>query len=164
MCLRSWKKINWVLLLLDSGVQQIKFLARFPVVLSTTDSIINNKSATALFDYLIVDEASQVDLLKGFLSMSCAKNMVVVGDLKQLPHIPENLISKEHSTIDQQFQIQPGYSYLHESLLSSLNTIFANTAPATLLKEHYRCHPKIIDFCNQKFYDGQLVIMTEGKG
>lgn len=137
------------------------FLTRYPVVLSTADSIINNKSATALFDYLIVDEASQVNLLSGFLAMSSAKNMVVVGDLKQLPHIPDELIVKDHRTLDQQFQVQPGYSYLQESLLSSLNTIFGSTVPSTLLKEHYRCHPKIIDYCNQKFYDGQLVVMTE---
>ena len=29
------------------------------------------------------------------------------------------------------------------------------------LREHYRCHPKIINFCNQKFYHGQLIIMTK---
>ena len=34
----------------------------------------------------------------------------------------------------------------------------------TLLREHYRCHPKIINFCNQKFYNGELVIMTQDKG
>ncbi|WP_278286707.1 AAA domain-containing protein, partial [Clostridium sp. LS] len=35
-----------------------------------------------------------------------------------------------------------------------------NDVPKTLLKEHYRCHPKIIDFCNKKFYDNQLIILT----
>ena len=30
--------------------------------------------------------------------------------------------------------------------------------------EHYRCHPKIINFCNQKFYNGELIIMTRDKG
>ena len=137
------------------------FLNRFPIVLSTTDSIINNKSPLELFDYLIVDEASQVDLLTGFLAMSCAKNIVAVGDLKQLPHIPSKSITNINPPIDEAFDIQPGYSYLHESLLSSLNTLFLDSAPITLLKEHYRCHPRIIDFCNQKFYNGQLVIMTE---
>ena len=34
-------------------------------------------------------------------------------------------------------------------------------APVTLLREHYRCHPKIINFCNQKFYHGQLIVMTK---
>jgi len=132
------------------------FLTRFPIVLSTTNSIINNKNETDLFDYIIVDEASQVDLLTGFLSMSCAKNIVVVGDLQQLPHIPDNTIDR---SIDQKFNIQSDYSYFSESLLSSLEGLFPH-APKTLLKEHYRCHPRIIDFCNQKFYNGQLVIMT----
>lgn len=34
----------------------------------------------------------------------------------------------------------------------------------TLLREHYRCHPKIINFCNQKFYHGELIIMTTDHG
>ena len=32
-----------------------------------------------------------------------------------------------------------------------------------LLREHYRCHPKIIEFCNQKFYNGKLIILTDPK-
>ncbi|WP_199609563.1 AAA domain-containing protein [Flocculibacter collagenilyticus] len=132
------------------------FLNQYPVVLSTTDSIINNKSENELFDYLIVDEASQVDLLTGFLSLSCAKNIVVVGDLQQLPHIPDDSL---HDDIDRQFSVINGYSYFHESLLSSLDKLFPSV-PKTLLKEHYRCHPRIIDFCNQKYYDGKLIAMT----
>ena len=34
----------------------------------------------------------------------------------------------------------------------------------TLLREHYRCHPKIIEFCNQQFYDGELISMTTDSG
>jgi Superfamily I DNA and RNA helicases and helicase subunits len=34
----------------------------------------------------------------------------------------------------------------------------------TLLREHYRCHPKIIGFCNQRFYNNELVVMTEDHG
>jgi hypothetical protein len=29
-----------------------------------------------------------------------------------------------------------------------------------LLDEHYRCHPDIIRFCNQEFYDNQLTVLT----
>ncbi|WP_218417917.1 AAA domain-containing protein [Alteromonas lipotrueae] len=137
-----------------------EFLDRFPVVLSTTDSIINNKSESELFDYLIVDEASQVDLLTGFLAMSCAKSIVVVGDLKQIPHIPNNAFVSTHPQVDEEFGIPPEHSYISESLLSSFSKIFDNSAPSTLLKEHYRCHPRIIDFCNQKYYGGQLITMT----
>lgn len=48
------------------------------------------------------------------------------------------------------------------SLLSSINSVFKDIE-RTLLKEHYRCHPKIIGFCNQKFYDNQLIVLTEAK-
>lgn len=33
-----------------------------------------------------------------------------------------------------------------------------------MLVEHYRCHPKIINFCNKEFYNNQLVIMTMDNG
>lgn len=33
-----------------------------------------------------------------------------------------------------------------------------------MLKEHYRCHPKIAGFFNQKFYDNQLIVMTADRG
>ena len=54
---------------------------------------------------------------------------------------------------------QPPVIITH-SLLSSALEIWQD-APATLLREHYRCHPKIINFCNQKFYHGQLIVMTK---
>ena len=30
-----------------------------------------------------------------------------------------------------------------------------------LLKEHYRCHPKIIGYCNKQFYNDELLPMTQ---
>ncbi len=94
--------------------------------------------------------------------MSCAKNIVAVGDLKQLPHIPNEVVSKASEAINTEFSIDERYSYTEESLLSSLTKLFQDMVPAIMLVEHYRCHPRIIDFCNQKFYDGQLITMTKG--
>jgi len=58
------------------------------------------------------------------------------------------------------FSLSEPYRYSNNSLLSSIMKLFPD-APKTLLREHYRCHPKIIDFCNKKFYDNQLIILTE---
>ena len=52
------------------------------------------------------------------------------------------------------------YRFSTHSLLSSALGIWRD-APVTLLREHYRWHPKIINFCNQKFYHGQLIVMTQ---
>ena len=59
--------------------------------------------------------------------------------------------------------IPNNYDYLQHSFLSSVSNAITD-APRKLLQEHYRCHPKIIEFCNKKFYDGNLIIMIEDKG
>jgi len=58
--------------------------------------------------------------------------------------------------------VNEGYQYT-KSFLQSILDVMPNVTQ-TLLREHYRCHPKIINFCNQKFYRGELIIMTTDKG
>lgn len=132
-----------------------KFIKRFPIITSSTHSIINSIARGAILDYVIVDEASQQDIVPGILALGCARNIVIVGDRKQLPHIP--VASKLAAP-------QAAYDCERKSLLDSFIEVFAGKVPITLLKEHYRCHPKIIQFCNQQFYDNQLVPMTKDKG
>ena len=64
-----------------------EFIRNYPVVLSTTYSLRASLSSSFVYDYVIVDEASQVDLATGALALSCAKKTVIVGDLKQLPNV-----------------------------------------------------------------------------
>ncbi|MCQ6281614.1 hypothetical protein JN080_20710 [Bacillus sp. EB600] len=63
------------------------FIKEYPVILSTTHSLRNSPEKNYLFDYVIIDEASQVDLITGALALSCVKNAVIVGDVKQLPNV-----------------------------------------------------------------------------
>jgi len=131
------------------------FLNRFPIVGSSTHSIINSVCEGFSFDYIIIDEASQQDIVPGILSLGCAKNIIMVGDRKQLPHIPEKSNLKCPSEY---------YDCTKYSLLDSVTKVFENEITMSLLKEHYRCHPKIIQFCNQQFYDNQLIPMSEDNG
>ena len=62
-------------------------LAEYPVILSTTFSSRNSLKSDVVYDYLIMDEASQVDIATGVLALSCAKSVVIVGDTKQLPNV-----------------------------------------------------------------------------
>ena len=131
-----------------------KFICDYPVILSTTYSLRSSLSSKFIYDYVIVDEASQVDLATGVLAISCAKNAVIVGDLKQLSTVIKPKIREKTDNIFKE------YNYANNNLLSSVNTAF-NDIPRVLLREHYRCDPKIIGFCNQKFYDNQLIILSE---
>ena len=137
-----------------------EFTREYPVVLSTTYSIKGTLSINHTYDYLIVDEASQVDLATGVLAFSCARNIVIVGDLKQLPNVLTEGDIRISDSIWQKYSLDERYRFSTHSLLSSALEIWQD-APVTLLREHYRCHPKIINFCNQKFYHGQLIVMTK---
>lgn len=138
------------------------FLEEYPIILSTTFSSITSLSSEVVYDYLIIDEASQVDLATGSLALACAKNVVVVGDSKQLPNVITEENKKRSEEIFNSYKIAIGYKNT-KSFLQSILEVIPNI-PQVLLKEHYRCHPKIINFCNQKFYGGKLVIMTEDHG
>ena len=137
-------------------------LAEYPVILSTTFSSRNSLNLNVVYDYLIMDEASQVDIATGALALSCAKNVVIVGDTKQLPNVVTNDIKTQAKSIFDDFNVSEGYQYTN-SFLQSILDVMPNVTQ-TLLREHYRCHPKIINFCNQKFYHGELIIMTTDKG
>ena len=131
----------------------------YPVTTSSTHSI-SKTSHKYLYDFVIIDEASQVDILTGSLSLACARNAIVVGDIKQLDCIISSNFVKDCKKIFTEFQLHQSYNYVEHSILSSLLELFPSIAK-TMLKEHYRCHPKIIDFCNKKFYNNELIIMTK---
>lgn len=139
-----------------------QILREYPIILSTTFS---SKSSLKdiTYDYIIMDEASQVDIATGALALSCARNAVIVGDLKQLPNVISNHMRQKSEMVFSKYQLPDGYSFADNSFLKSVCSVIPNV-PQTLLREHYRCHPKIIGFCNQKFYHNQLIIMTDAKG
>lgn len=138
------------------------FIEDYPLILSTTYSLRSSLSNDVKYDYVIIDESSQVDVCTGALALSCAHNAVIVGDLKQLSHVVDSQSRSLTNSIFADFNISEAYRYSQHSLLSSIVSLFPGI-PRSLLREHYRCHPKIIEFCNQKFYNGELIILTENK-
>ncbi|MBO8092402.1 MAG: AAA family ATPase [Prosthecochloris sp.] len=139
------------------------FLDEYPVILSTTFSIMTSLRNGYVFDCVIVDEASQVDLLSGVLAMGCAKQLVVVGDPMQLPNVLTEHEAEHARQMALHYDLPEHARFDRHCLLSAVRTAFPDI-PETLLREHYRCHPKIIQFCNQKFYGGELLVMTRDNG
>jgi RecA/RadA recombinase len=131
------------------------FLKRFPIIGSSSHSIVNSIGNGAMLDYLIIDEASQQDIIPGILGLGCARNVIIVGDRQQLPHVPTVMSITPPGEV---------YDCDKYSLLDSVIQRFGDAIPVTLLKEHYRCHPKIIQFCNKQFYHDQLIPMTVDRG
>lgn len=138
-------------------------LNEYPVVLSTTFSARSCLSSETIYDYVIMDEVSQVSVETGALALSCARNAVIVGDSMQLPNVVTPGARLKLDEIAVQFPIPQSYDCARNSFLESVCRSISSV-PQTLLKEHYRCHPKIIDFCNRKFYGSNLIIMTRDNG
>jgi len=138
-------------------------IKEYPVVLSTTFSSRTNFRQDTVFDYVIMDEASQISAETGVLAMMCAHRAVIVGDSMQLPNVVTEEDKSRLQAIAIDADIDERYDCALNSFLQSVCRVLPNI-PQTLLREHYRCHPKIINFCNQKFYGGKLVIMTRDNG
>lgn len=136
-----------------SGRKFQQFTQDYPVLLSTCHSLRRCIPDGTLLDYLIIDEASQVDLLTAGLALSCCRNLVVVGDRQQLAQIA-------NTAADGLTAPGSAYDYQRQSILSSLGDLYGDQLPVTLLREHYRCDPAIIGYCNKAFYGGDLIPYT----
>ncbi|MFA6830226.1 MAG: AAA domain-containing protein [Bacilli bacterium] len=136
------------------------FINRYPVVLSTTHSLLRNCPDDFQYDLVIMDEGSQSDILTSLLTMNIAKKMVVVGDQKQLPQIDNTDLYPAADELAAKISLPTYFQYRENSLLSSLISM-GNIFPMTTLVEHYRCDARIIEFNNRKFYNNELVICTK---
>ena len=139
------------------------FVKDYPVVLSSTYALAKCSRKGFLFDYLIIDESSQVNMASAILSMRVAKNLIVVGDTKQLPQIDDSSFDSRNNELLLEFKVSKPYSYQGNSIMSSLLALYGDSIPKQMLKEHYRCAPEIINFCNREFYNNQLIIYTKPK-
>lgn len=137
------------------------FLEYFPIVFSTTHSLQFCIPRGILFDYVIIDESSQVNLTSAFIALASARNAVIVGDSKQLPHVVPSNLKEPLDIIKSKFNPPDYFDYRKYSLLESIQSEYGNSIPNTLLNEHYRCDPEIIGFCNKRFYDSKLIVQTQ---
>lgn len=116
-----------------------------------------------LFDYVIIDEATQCDIASSIPAIYRAKKLIITGDPKQLRHF-SFLAQAKQRVFRQKFNLQNIdinlVDYKNNSLLDIVmnNCKFANQFH--FLDEHFRSLPAIINFSNNKFYNNKLRIMT----
>jgi hypothetical protein len=114
-----------------------------------------------LFDFAILDEASQCDIPSAIPILFRAKRVGVVGDPHQLSHA-----TKLSRTRDALLRKRHGLVQLSEQRFAypdtSLYDLFAqtNNVNPLFLKETYRSTESIADYSNQLFYGGRLRVVT----
>lgn len=109
-----------------------------------------------LFDIVIIDEASQCDIASALPLMFRAKQLVVIGDPMQLKHI-SSINSDEELSIKEVLSISenPLVQYANKSLWDYCNELITTSNRnnrSVVLDCHYRCHPQIIGYSNERFY------------
>lgn len=135
-------------------------LNAFPCWCVTTYAISNSLPLKpALFDVVIIDEASQCDIASCFPILFRARKAVIVGDDKQLPHLSFLEKAKEQSFLNQ-YNIEDRYQLLWRFRTNSMFDVanYYSTTP-TLLDEHFRSPKPIIEFSNREFYGGRIKVM-----
>jgi very-short-patch-repair endonuclease len=107
----------------------------------------------ALFDVVIVDEASQADLF-ALPVLSLAERAVVVGDDQQIgPQL--GFVGGVTGLIHSHLRDVPSAEHFDPE--SSLYDHAVRRSPERiLLTEHFRCVPQIIEFSSRHYYDGKI--------
>jgi superfamily I DNA and/or RNA helicase len=142
----------------------VKEVAQFlPIWITTALSVRNAiPLRPAVFDLVIIDEASQCDIASALPLLYRAKRVVVIGDPHQLHHIPgiDETIEQSLSTSRSSM---PDWSYVKHSLFDVAARAFKKTGyrEPLFLDEHYRSTRSIITFSNNQFYGGRLSIQTD---
>ena len=93
-------------------------------------------------DYLFIDEAGQVSLADALAMATAARNVVLLGDPQQLPHVTQG-VHPDGS----------GCSVL-EHLLADAQTVSDDRG--LFLAQSWRMHPDVCRFISELAYDGRL--------
>ncbi|MBS4024148.1 MAG: AAA family ATPase [Clostridia bacterium] len=112
----------------------------------------------SVYDLVIIDEAARANPLDLFIPMSMARQVILVGDHKQLPHLLEPEVVKKLNRDEKLKELD----ILGKSLFERLYNIFegqmrtGGIQRTCQLEIQYRMHPLINDFVSDTFYDGKL--------
>ncbi len=112
----------------------------------------------AMFDVVIIDEASQVNQVRAATSLARGVRAVVIGDPRQLRHVS---FVGDDAMRDAAGQVGIESTPLLDIRRNSLFDVAAGTTPVMQLSEHYRSSRHLIEFSNRRFYGGRLQLMTE---
>jgi very-short-patch-repair endonuclease len=110
---------------------------------------------TARFDVVIIDEASQSDVM-ALVALYLGKTVLVVGDHEQVsPSAVGQDLGVIQNLIFQYLRDIPNAD-LYDGQMSIYDLARQSFGGTTCLVEHFRCVPEIIQFSNVISYDGRI--------
>ncbi|MFE0640089.1 AAA domain-containing protein [Streptomyces sp. NPDC058877] len=120
----------------------------------------------ALFDLVVIDEASQCAIPHVLPLLFRARRALVIGDPMQLTHITKTSPHRE-ALIRRGNGLRSEWLEKHRLAYrrhSAFHAAERSAGGTLLLDEHFRCHPHIAAISNDLFYDGGLTVLTDTRG
>ena len=108
------------------------------------------------FDVVIVDEASQADI-SSLAILYMGKKLIIVGDDKQVSPMAVGVDVDKMNNLREMCLSEDIPNHLLYDATSSIYDIALTTYQPLMLKEHFRCVPDIIGYCNNLSYDGKIL-------
>ena len=126
----------------DYPIELVKQVSEQADIVGGTVYLFSRENQKNAYDYLFVDEASQVSLANVVAAARSAKNIILLGDQNQL----EQPIQAAH----------PGESGKSALAYYTDEQITIPKDRGIFLPVSYRMHPKICKFISENFYSGKL--------
>lgn len=109
----------------------------YPILTAARDFFINSIEKNYIFDYVILDEASDIDIVTGALALARGRNVILIDDLNEVQKKLEDTLVNGLLEIFDKHEVNPAYKYLDNSLISSLKQLFKEV-PKTVFSKKYK--------------------------
>ena len=132
-----------------------------PLWIGTLDDIDDLLPARpASFDLVLLDEASSIDQPSAAAALLRGRRAVIAGDPRQLRHVSFVGDDAINASITRHGLDGTAIAARLDVRRNSIFDTAASVAPVTILDEHYRSDPHLVDFVTRRLYDGAITVAT----
>ena len=138
----------------------VKKLQRiFPIMITTCTSAHRLGEPKPVFDMVILDEAGQCNTAVSLVPIVRGESLMLVGDPQQLKPVIQ-LGELDNQQLKKKYNVTDDYDYRENSIYKTFLAC-DSVSDEILLRNHYRCHKKIINFNNKKYYNSRLRVESK---
>lgn len=144
------------------GAYSDAITGHFPIWSGTALSIPSRiPLVPALFDYVIIDEATTCNIAQALPLLARARHAIIVGDKMQTGMVSDLNPGREREMLSdaglgaREFS---RYAFSQVSLFDLANSL--QGARRHILRDHFRCDPEIAEYISETFYSGRLIVRT----
>lgn len=129
-------------------------------IMSLNTVVENFNPQISKFDVVIIDEASQADIL-ALAVLYMGKQVVIVGDDEQVSPLSEGEDIEDYEDLIDKYLKDIPNQHLYTPELSIYDIAKTSGCKPVCLKEHFRCVAPIIQFSNKLSYKGRIIPLRD---